>query len=368
MSFEGVESTMTPTSGSGDIESRLVKMLSPEPPAEESSPETETEETAEDQTLEAQDDTEQETEAGQETETDSEDQETEDDGISLEASQFAQLLGVDESALIVNEDGTVSLRTKVDGEIGQVKVQDLIRSYQTDAHVTRKSQALAEQRKAFEAETAQRAQEIQGRLSEVMSVTQMLEGQLTYEFNQVDWEGLKRDDPARWGVLRQEFQDRVTAINAAKQKAFTVAQQQTQEQQKKMQEAHQARLRQEAEALSTSIPEWNDPGVAEAQYGEMSKFLAEQYGFDPRDLNGVEDHRLILLARDAMKYRQGLKAGEKAVQKVKTLPKLQKPGVQRVNAEAAAKKAAQEKKLVRLRQNPNSTDALADMLKDRIKI
>lgn len=367
---EGTTSTTTPASaGSDDVLARLEAKLSGEaptaktPPADTEGPAApQPEEGAEEQDTdgEGQDETGKKPEAKAEGE-----EQTDDNEISLEVSHFAQLLGVDEDSLIVDEDGTVSLRTKVDGEVGKVKVQDLIRAYQTDAHVTRKSQALSEERKAFETAVAEKSQEIQTRITEVSSAVQLLESQLTHEYQSIDWAGLKATDPGRWAVVRQEFQDRVAAINAAKQKAFGVLQTQVQEQQQRQETARLSRLQREAESLRTKLPEWNDPEVAQKQHSAMSEFLATSYGFDPGDINGVEDHRLILLAQDAMKYRQGLKAGAEAVKKVVSLPRLQKPGVQRVNAEAAAKQAVQQKKIVRLRQTGSTAD-LASLLADRI--
>lgn len=354
---DGSPSTTTPSAGSDDVLSRLEAKLSGEASPQPQSPEPEKKD-------------ERPPADASPSDSDGDDpgdsEGAGDNEISLEVSHFAQLLGVDEKALIVNEDGTVSLQTKVDGEVGKVNINDLIRSYQTDAHVTRKSQALSEERKTFEATVAQRSQEIQSRITEVSSAVQLLESQLTYEYQNIDWNGLKVSDPARWAVVRQEFQDRVGAINSAKQKAFGVLQAQVQEQQHQQEQVRLTRLQQEAESLRTKLPEWNDPEVAKKQHSAMADFLATSYGFDPGDINGVEDHRLILLAQDAMKYRQSLKAGEEAVRKIITLPKLQKPGVQRVNTEAAAKKVAQEKKIVRLRQTGSTAD-LAALLADRIK-
>jgi hypothetical protein len=95
--------------------------------------------------------------------------------------------------------------------------------------------------------------------------------------------------------------------------------------------------------------------------------LTAEYGFEPLIIDAVEDHRLIMLAQDAMKYRQGLKAGAEAVKKVVNLPKLQKPGAQRINAETEAQKAKFETQRIKLRKSGTTSD-LAALLEQRIKV
>ena len=64
------------------------------------------------------------------------------------------------------------------------------------------------------------------------------------------------------------------------------------------------------------------------------------YGFNEKDAQGINDHRLIRLIKDAQAYRNGKKVAE-SKRKGKKLPKFQKPGGDRGNAAdlASARKA-----------------------------
>ena len=369
MSQENVASTMTPESGSDDIQSRIEAAITPvEEATEEVAAEEETteevvaEETSTEETPEAETTEEDESD---EAETTEEVTEEDDDSVSLEVSDFAQILGIDEKNIIVGEDGAVSLRTNVNGEVGKVDMSELIKSYQTDAHVTQKSQALADERRTFEEDMEGQRTTLQARFQEAAAISQLIEAQLKSEHDAIDWDKLRAEDPGRWSAQRQVFQDRVNALQNAKQTAIGAYQAQTQDAQGRQAEVRQGFLEQEAEALRTALPEWNDPAVATEQHGKMSEFLVSQYGFAKGDIDLVENHKLILMALDAQKYRESQATSKQTVKKLKSLPKVTRPGASKGNQAKAAKTAASNKKVIRFKKT-GSTDDLASVLMDRI--
>jgi hypothetical protein len=84
--------------------------------------------------------------------------------------------------------------------------------------------------------------------------------------------------------------------------------------------ARQEKIRAEQTLLVEAIPAWKDEAVMKAEKAEMLKF-AESLNYTADDLNGIDDHRALVLIRDAMKYRQSQAKKEtliKQVEKVRT--------------------------------------------------
>lgn len=370
-------SRMMPTmnrddSGSGGtIQERIEEAITPvEETTEEVTTEKETtEEVATKEASAEEETTEEETTEEEETseeEAAEEETETDDDSISLEVSDFAEVLGIEEKDIILDEDGAFHLRTNVNGEIGKVNMTELIKSFQTDAHVTQKSQALAEERRTFEDEMSGQRTALQTRFQEAAAVSQLIEAQLKSEYDAIDWDKLRAEDPGRWSAQRQVFQDRVNALTAAKQTAMAAYQTQSQEATARQNQERAVFLEKEAEALRTALPEWNDPAVAAEQHGKMSQFLVDTYGFSNEHINMVEDHRLLLLALDAQKYRASQETSKQTVKKVRKLPKITKPGASTRGRAKAAKADAHNKKLIKLRKGGGRTDDVAAALMDII--
>jgi hypothetical protein len=284
--------------------------------------------------------------------------------FEIEASQFAGLLGIDESTLLIEEDGTVSFQTKVDGEVGKVALSDLIKSHQTEAHVTKKSQAHADKVKEFDTQMAQAAEVVKGRIGEIAAVSRILEQQLTSEFNSINWDQLRIDNPSEWSAKRTEFQDRVNTLNTAKQNVAGILMKQVQDHQVKVATDLEARMVVESEALRAAIPSWNDTKVAEAEFTDLSKFLRDTYGFEENDIGSVQDHRLFLMARDAKQFRKDQKISKEVVKKIVKLPKFTKTSGITAQGTAAGS-AAHQKKRVRLKSTGSIKDT-ANVLLDII--
>lgn len=360
---------MSTVQADDDVLSRVESALFPETPAEETPKKPEaveeptkeiSEEVTEEETEEVED-SEEETEDEEESEEDSESEEEE----FLEVSQVAQVLGIDESNLTVSEDGDLLFTTNVDGETGTVKLDDLLKSYQTDRHVTNKSKALADAKREFEEQRDQQSEQLKNQITEAAAVTQTLESQLTMEYQSIDWNQLRVDNPAEWTAKRQEFQDRVQQIHTAKAKVQSIIQEKALEAEAERTEKYQAYLAEEAQALTAAIPNWADPKTAEKELGDLGSFISDTYGFDPKDIEMVENHRLILLARDAMAYRSGMQKADIAKKKITKLPKLQRPGVQKRETAADASKQAEHKRKTRLKKTGSVKD-LAAILEARL--
>src|SRR3546814_14238817 len=59
----------------------------------------------------------------------------------------------------------------------------------------------------------------------------------------------------------------------------------------------------EREALKAKLPEWSDPKVAEPEQKMIAEYLLAQ-GYAQEEVQMLQDHRALIIARDAAKYRQ----------------------------------------------------------------
>ena len=225
---------------------------------------------------------------------------------------------------------------KVDGKDVEVTLEELQAGYSRQADYTRKSQVLAEQRKQMDDELSATQQERQ-RYSHAL---EQLGDSTDFEINQfkdVDWNKLKADDPMAYiqqkDALR-DLQDSKNKINAEKQKV--------QEQQEKEYKANMLKHRDEQlKLLSERLPDWTDPTKGPKLKQDIKGFALAK-GFTEQEINMLIDARSIEVLKNAMKYENLLNA-KIAKKKVKTVPKVTKPGAGVSKAEKDTEKVKQQR-------------------------
>ena len=247
---------------------------------------------------------------------------------------------------------------KVDGEEFDVDIDELKNGYQRQADYTRKSQALAEQRKETENIQSERMRLEQERQMYANGL-QMLQEQQTaklQDFDSVDWETLKKEDPYDYMLKKDEYRD-------AQEKVNNAAQQQALIQQEQQDAANQARgqfIQQEYARLVAALPEWNDK---DSTIKKDIQEYATSVGFRPEEINQLADHRSVLVIKKAMEYDKLTKKVAPKKKAVKKVPKVQKAG--RGNSKEDEATEATKKKRARLRKSGKQDDAASlffDML------
>ena len=236
----------------------------------------------------------------------------------------------------------IKARAKINGEEREVTLAELRNGYQMESDYRRKTSELAEHRKAFEAEREQIASELQRQFTEAQHLTGVLEQQLVGEYNQIDWNDLRVNNPAEYVARRQDFQDRMAQIQGVKQNVGAVLQQQAQEVAAKQANELQNILKVESERLQEAIPEFRDKAKADEIKGKMKGFLRE-YGFSDQDIGSIYDHRHVKIIHDAMAYRELKSKGVETKNKVTTAPKLAKPGTTEKTGNERAVRSLREK-------------------------
>ena len=247
---------------------------------------------------------------------------------------------------------------KVDGEELEVDIDELKSGYQRQSDYTRKSQALAEARKQNEAIQSERIKLEQERQMYANGLQMLREQQAAKlkEFNNVDWETLKEDDPYQYMIKKDEYRDAQEKANNATQQQKIVQQQQAQAQAQVRAEY----VQNEYAKLIEALPEW---GEKDSTVKEDIRKYAVDSGYAPEEVDQLADHRSVLILKKAMEFDKLTKKVSPKKKAVKKVPKVQKSGRGKVKSEAAAEKAKQKR--TRLKKTGTTDDAASvfyDML------
>jgi hypothetical protein len=284
--------------------------------------------------------------------------ETNEDSEEEKASEEVEEVGEEEEDTEVVNEEDLRYTIKVDGEELEVSIDELRNGYQRQADYTRKSQALAEQRKETENIQSERMQLDQERQMYANGLRMLQEQQQAKlsEFDGVDWTNLKEEDPHAYIIKKDEFRDAQERLASAEEQQYYIRQ----EQEATTNKLKAEYVQQEYTKLSQILPEWNSKDSTIKQ--DIRKYATE-VGFLPQEIDQLADHRSVLILKKAMEYdrlTEKLVPKKKAVKKV---PKVQKPGRGKQKSEAADEQAA--KKRTRLRKSGRQEDAASifyDML------
>ena len=145
-------------------------------------------------------------------------------------------------------------RVKVDGEEFEVSLDELRNGYQRQSDYTRKSQSLAEQRKAYEA-NLQAVQNERQQYSHILENVGKFQDIEVQKLNDIDWASLKDTDPMGYMEKRMELQEAREKAAQVKAEQTRIAHQSQQEHAVRMQDI----LQHEAGKLKEILPEYADP-------------------------------------------------------------------------------------------------------------
>jgi hypothetical protein len=307
-------------------------------------------------------------------------EEVEDDSIEEEGSEEVKEDEVDEdekdsserwmpesldelaSAMEVEPDDLKSIRvkTKVDGVEGEATLAEVIKNYQINKSLTERSEQFAHERKQFEDQTKAALEHYQTKLQEAESMTQIIEERLRGEVQSVDWDQLRRENPAEYAVKRQDFVERIGEVESMKQAVIAERQEQMQKQQQQFQEQHQEFLRKNQELLLDSVPEWRDEAARKTDMQELKAYLQSQ-NISDQEINGIVDYRMVVLAKKAKAYDEMQTKASPAKAMAKTKPKFTKPGT--VKSKSNAQDGLTKKRIQRASKT-QTTDDWARVLED----
>ena len=332
------EQVGNPDSGIGLHEATLAigKLLGPEEDnqseAEALDPETGEAEAEYEEEVEASDEEETEEEYDEEAELDEEDSE-------------------EEATQELPDD--VTIKVKVDGEELEVTLAELRNGYSRTSDYTRKAQALAEERKAFQTE----AETIRQERAQYAELLPLLQQQLMQQASaEPDWDTLYNEDPIeaarlerQWRKSREEQAYRFEAIQAEQQR---LAQEAAADQARAM----QAFVEAERAKLPDVIPEWKNQETMVQEAKELRDWAINQ-GLTEQDIDGLTQASHVALLRKAMLYDKGRTKVQQAKAAPKKAAKVIRPGSSgsQVNGRPTEVKRASQ----RLVRSGRITDAAA---------
>jgi len=209
--------------------------------------------------------------------------------------------------------GSLDLSTTIEVDGEEITIEELRSGHLRQKDYTRKTQELAENRKAMEAQY----QEIERERAEYAQLLPAMAERIQQAAEQEpDWDTLYDTDPVmaakaerQW---RKEQEGRVAQLQAVQAEQQRMQQIEAQ----KREQMQQSYLEQQRHILPDIIPEWRDKKVAATEATQIRDFLLGE-GFSEQDVSGMSNATLVKLARKAMLYDRG----ETRANQVKAKPK-----------------------------------------------
>ena len=199
-------------------------------------------------------------------------------------------------------------RVKLDGEDYEVTLDEALAGYQRQQDYTKKTQAIAEDKKQLQAEQEAAKNE---RLQYQQRVEYLVQQQQSQQPQEPDWDSLYEADPLQWMKQKEEFRSQKERNLELQQEQFRMRQQQDYEQQEQM----KTHLSQQHQTLIDAIPEWQDQKVMQQEKAQIRDYAVNTLGYSTEEVSQVYDARAVQALRHGM-----IASGLKGKGKVKLKP------------------------------------------------
>ena len=207
-------------------------------------------------------------------------------------------------------------RIKLDGTDYEVTLDEALAGYQRQQDYTKKTQALAEEKKRVQAEIEATQKE---RLEYQQRLDHLVQQQEANVPKEPDWDQLYETDPLQWMKQKEEIRAQKERAWELQQEQNKVRHQQAQEQQEQM----RIHISQQHQALLEAIPEWQDQAVKQQEKAQIRNY-AKSIGYSDEELTQVYDARAVQALRQGMiasglsgKGKAKLKPASPAIKAVK---------------------------------------------------
>lgn len=277
-----------------------------------------------------------------------------------ESSEDEELETDDEAIEEDSDEQPISVvKLKVNGEELEKPLDEVIALAQQGVDYTKKTQEVAEQRKALE-EYAQTIQvqeqafqqqvQLQNALISDVAQLQAVDNQLA-QFNDVNWQELSDTDFV-------EAQKLFFTFNQLQQQRSTLANQLTDKQ--KYLQAQQAqsiaeKVEKGKEVLAKEIPNWS------RETSQAIILTGKEYGFTDDELSMVVDPRHVKVLHDAMQWRK-LQSNTAVKNKVSQAKPVVKPGAKDTKQEATSAKRQVRDQLRKTGKSDLAQKLIEDMI------
>jgi len=183
---------------------------------------------------------------------------------------------------------------EIDGQ--KVSIEEVKLGYLRQSDYTKKTQAVAEQRKAAEDQT----KSYESTLSALLTAA----GADLSRFQNVNWEQAAIENPEQYKQAKAMFDQTQQTFNFIKSQADEHSKRIEEQQQTLMQE----KARESLNVLKSTIPNWNND-----LYYRIGEYAKQQLGVNADEFNGITDHRSITAIYKAMQFDRAKKETRKKV-------------------------------------------------------
>jgi len=244
------------------------------------------------------------------------------------------------------EDSTY--KVKVAGQELDVTLDELRNGYSRDADYRRKTEELSHERKNFQSESEKQRQDLSKKFDEVNQALSYAQQQLNQEISSADLSKLYEEDATEAARIEHRLRKKQEVLNDSIAKTENARKQ---EKQKYIMEQHYL--------LKSKMPELSDPSKLASLSKDLNTNL-KSYGFTDHEINDVSDHRIILLVRDAMKYRNMQSSKPNIARKITKPNRPFSSGIKKDSNDALLK--TRKEKFSRLRKSGSTKDATSMFL------
>jgi hypothetical protein len=249
----------------------------------------------------------------------------------------------------------IDIDLTVDGEEKKVKLKDLKANYSGNAAIEKRLQEATEAKNhavranqvLFTAlnEEAQRLKKIDEILIKIS------------EPEEINWEELRNTNLPKYLLERDKQRETNERRSILQQEQLRI-----QNQQREIAQKAQAEYTQnEAKQLIAKIPDFAEPEKAQVLFSKLTD-AGKNYGFTPEEVGGVMDHRMMLVLRDAMLYREQANKQKAVAAKQAPVSALLRPSASKATTPGNQIKKAQEKIIAKARSTGKVDDVAAMLL------
>ena len=226
----------------------------------------------------------------------------------------------DEDEEETEEEAPQTFTVKASGEEKEVTFDELVSGYQLGADYTKKTQELAENRKAVEAEARAiiEAQQVRDTYAQRLQAVEQL---LAMNDSTEDLVSMRENDPLGYAIKVADMTEKKEQLQAVRAEQHRIAQQQ----QADRAQAMQRQIAQESAKLAEVLPEFSDKAKGEQIRNEIRNY-GKTVGFTDQELSQVYDSRHVLVLHKAAMYDKLQKSKPGVQKKVANAPKMIKSG------------------------------------------
>ena len=230
-----------------------------------------------------------------------------DDEVSSDIEQ--------EEAEEAGEEAVETYRIKASGEELDVTFDQLVENFEKGQDYYKKTMAVADERKALEAEKLENAKAFEEQKQLLNAQIEALQ-QLTSEQEQsINWEELRDTDPSEYLRQKEKQESRKLALSEAQQK-----------QQQELGAKRQELVNVESKKLMDAMKDkWTSQEVAAKGISDMYEYAYTQ-GLSKDEASNVVDHRFWVILDKARQFDELQKTGETVKKQIKSAPKTVKSG------------------------------------------